>query len=352
VNPPNYQPDILRQMPGRALYISPEGRCFISRKYEILSSDDWGQSWRLDCCVPDSGWQSWASNFQPFSRLLRHNIQAFRILEDGSRLAVARNGIYRAASGETEMTRVFTYTRGSRPLNLCVDGPRAIFGEYGDDYSQTEVFLYVSEDYGVSWEKGFRFPRGDIRHVHNIIFDPRENHYWVLVGDFGRQPGIGVLSKDLKNIDWLIRGGYEARAVGAINMPDCLYYGTDSDRERNFIIRLEKQSGKLTKVLEIEGSSLYATSFGPVHVISSCVEPNPSCTSRECSLYVSSDGDRWDRILPHRKDMLSPVLFQFGCLVLPYSYYPKPRGMFSGQAVSGAHNKTTMLSFEHGSIEV
>jgi hypothetical protein len=280
------------------------------------------------------------------ARLLRYNIQAFRALGDGSRLAVARDGIYRAAAGETTMKKVFTYARGSRPLNFCCDGPRVIFGEYGDGFEESEVFLYVSEDFGQTWEVGYRFVSGDIRHVHNVLFDAFDNRYWVLVGDFDRQPGIGTMSRDMKKIEWLTRGSQESRAVGAIVTADCLYYGTDSDRERNYLVRLEKSSGKSAKLLEVEGSSLYAASFGPVHAISTCVEPNPACSSRECSLYISRDGDRWERTLPHRKDIFNPVLFQFGCLVLPYSQCDRARGMFSGQAVAGAHDLTTLLDFE------
>ena len=296
--------------------------------------------------MPPSGWKPWAAAVTPLARLLRYNIQAFQVLGDGSRLAVARDGIYRAAAGETVMVKTFSITRGSRPINLCADGSRAIFGEYGDGFGSSEVFLYVSEDFGQSWHVGYRFPRGDIRHVHNVLFDAAEDHYWVLVGDFDRQPGIGALSRDLKQIEWLTRGSIESCAVGAIITPDCLYYGMDSDRDRNFIIRLEKRTGKMSHLLEVEGSSLFATTFGSIHVISTCVEPNPACPSRECSLYVSRDADRWDRILPHRKDFLHPVLFQFGCLVLPYSKSDRSRGMFSGQAVAGAHDKTTLLDFE------
>jgi hypothetical protein len=346
----NLQPRIMRQTAGRALFIAADGACYIARKYDILASNDWGTTWRLDCRVPPSGWKPWVAAVRPFARLLRYNIQAFQVLEDGTRLAVARDGIYRAGPGEIEMTRVFAYTRGSRPINLCADGPRVLFGEYGDGFGDSEIFLYVSEDFGRSWQIAYRFPPRNIRHVHNVIFDARENHYWVLVGDFDSQPGIGALSKDLTHIDWLSRGNLELRAVGAIVTPECLYYGMDSDRERNFIIRLEKRTGKMTKLLEVEGSSLYAATFGQVHVISTCVEPNPACPAQECALYVSRDGDRWQRMLPHRKDSFNPWLFQFGCLVLPYSYCSQSRGMFSGQAVVGAHNKATLLDFSGSGI--
>jgi hypothetical protein len=343
-----HQPRITHQTAGRALFIAADGNCYIARKYDVFASIDDGATWRLDCRVPSSGWKSWAAAVPPFARLLRYYIQAFQVLDDGSRLAVARDGIYRAAATEIEMRKVFSYARGSRPLSFCTDGPRVLFGEYdgGQRFRGSEVFIYLSEDFGQSWQIGYRFPADDIRHVHNILYDAGENHYWVLVGDFDRQPGIGALSKDIRHIEWLTRGGQMSRAVGAIVAADALYYGTDSNQEKNFLIRLDKRSGKTEKLQEVEGSSLFAASFGPVYAISTCVEPNPACPSRECSLYVSRDGGRWDRILPHRKDFLPPMPFQFGCLVLPNSRDNRPRGMFSGQAVAGAHNRVSLLNFD------
>ncbi len=131
----------------------------------------------------------------------------------------------------------------------------------------------------------------------------------------------------------------------AIIKPDCLLYGTDSDMTRNYIIRLEKHSGKMTKLLEVEGSSLCAASFGPVMAISTCVEPNPCCPSKECSIYLSRDSDAWKRVMPHRKDRYQPFLFQYGTLVLPFACNKQPIGMFSGQAVIGGHNLVTLLNF-------
>jgi hypothetical protein len=339
-------PQILNQTRGRALFISPAGRCYISRKYEIFHSDDWGVSWQFDCRVPSSGWKSYVADSSLGARLLRYYIGALQVLDDGSRIAVARDGLYRAAPGEIQMSKTFAITRGSRPLHLAADGSRLLFGEYGDGFESTEVLVYVSEDSGGSWNVGYKFPVGDIRHVHNIIPDTWNNHYWIMVGDFDMQPGIGALSKDLRNIDWLTRGGQESRAVCPIINKDHLIYGTDSDHDANFILRLDKKTGKKTKLIQIEGSSLYAARFGTTAVVSTCVELNPACLSRECSLYVSHDDDAWTRIQPHKKDWHNYILFQFGTLVLPYARCDQPKGMFSGQAVVGAHDRVSLVTFD------
>lgn len=317
---------------GRALYIGPAGELYIARRYEIYRSDDWGTTWQLNCFVPKSGWKPLIAKSRLGARLLRYYIAAFQVLADGSRVAVARDGLYRAGPEEIRMSRVFRITRGSRPVNLAVDDSRVLFGEYGN-LDACEVFLYVSEDRGKTFDVGYRFPKGDIRHVHNILVDPHHDGYWVLVGDFGRQPGIASLSKDTQTLEWLNRGSQEYRAAAALVEPDCLIYGTDSDRERNFIVRLDKQSGQSNELLELEGSSLYAATFGPVRAISTCVEPNPTCQSRECSLYASWDGADWKQVLVHRKDPYHSKYFQFGTIVLPYAYHAQPRGMYSGQAI-------------------
>jgi hypothetical protein len=334
-----------RQTTGRALYIGQSGELYVARKYRIYRSNDWGATWQLDCFVPVSGWKPLVAKTRLGARLLRYDITAFRVLDDGSRVALARDGVYRAGPGEIRMSRVFHVTRGSRPLNLAVDGARVLFGEYGSGLESSRVRVYVSEDRGRSFHVGYQFPKGDIRHVHNVLVDPYQDNYWILTGDFDRQAGIAALSKDLQTLEWLKRGSQKYRAVGALIERDRLIYGTDSDRERNFIVSIDKQSGELNETCEVEGSSLYATTFGPVRVISTCVEPNPACPSRQCSLYASTDGAQWKYVVVHRKDRYHSNYFQFGTLVLPYAHNAEPRGMYSGQAVEDMDGKVSFIEF-------
>ena len=329
--------------PGRALYIGRNSELYIARKYGIYRSNDWGATWQLDCFVPTSGWKPLVAKAPLGARLLRYQIAAFHVLDDGSRIAVARDGVYRAGPDETRMSRVFRITRGSRPLNLAADGARVLFGEYGNGFESSEVFIYISEDAGRTFNVGFRFPAGDIRHVHSVLVDPHHDGYWVLVGDFDRQPGIGSLSKDMQTLEWLNRGSQEHRAVIALVEPDCLIYGTDSDCQQNSIVRIDKQSGKTHALLAVEGCSLYAATFGPVRVISTCALSDPISNSRECSIYASLDGADWKRIVVHRKDPYHSKFFQFGTIVLPYAYHTEPRGMYSGQAIQRMDDRVALL---------
>jgi hypothetical protein len=331
---------------GRALYIDAAGTLYVSRGYQIYRSNDWGNTWQLDCFVPSGGWEAWVARPRLGARLVRHCIQAFQVLPDGSRVAVARDGLYRAAAEETRMSRVFHVTRGSRPLVLSRDGQRLLFGEYGRHLERSEVFIYVSDDGGKTFEVGFRFPKGDIQHVHNVLVDPyRPDAYWVFVGDYGHSPGIGVLSKDLRTLDWVDRGCQECRVLSAIVEPDCLLFGTDTDREQNWILRMEKSSGKSHKLLEVDASSFYSAAFGPVRIIATSAEPNPVVRAPASALHASLDGDRWEPLVAVKKDRFNSYYFQFGTLVLPVAHHGQSRGIYSGQALKGFHDVIALIDF-------
>ncbi len=294
----------------------------------------------MDCRVPARGWKPLASEFAIAARLLRFNIQALQVLPDGSRVAVARDGIYRAEAGELEMHRTWTVTRGSRPINLSADGQRVFFGEYGGaEMDQVQVRIYCSEDGGRHFEIVHEFPKGDVHHIHNIVVDRYANHYWVLVGDHGRTPGIGALSRDCRQFDWVERGSQMVRAVNVLVRPDCLLYGSDSELEPNYIVRLDKTTGRWERVIPVDGSSLYAADFGGLGVITTCVEASLVNRGRHSSLYASVDGTNWIRQLSLRKDCFGTFWFQLGLIVLPSVQSRQPAcGMFSGQALVQNHD--------------
>lgn len=330
---------------GRALLIDRDGRFYVARKYRIFRSDDAGVTWTLDCQVPASGWKPVAATSALAARLLRFNIQAFQLLRDGTRIAVARDGIYRAAKGETRMTKAWPVTRGSRPITLSADGQRVFFGEYGGtEMDRVGVRVYLSEDGGRHFEPFYEFPKGDIHHIHNVVVDPYADHYWVLAGDHGRTPGIAALSRDGRHLDWLDRGHQMVRAVSVLPRPDCLLYGSDSEVEANHLIRLDKKTARWERLQPMEGSSLYAADVGGMAVISTSVEASAVNSARHCSLYGSHDDATWTRLASFDKDLWSPLL-QFGLVVLPVVQDPSvAHWMFSGQALTGHHDRVTLCA--------
>lgn len=344
------RPSVHAVTEGRAQYIGADGTLYISRGHAIHSSKDQGASWSVECFIPVSSWKVALTRFQPSARLLRYYIGGFRILSDGTRIAIARDGIYRAERGNLEMDRVFPIFSGSRPLNLTVDREdHILFGEYGPNRRRREIYLHVSADRGRTFEVAYQFRAGEIRHVHNVLYDVFMDKYWVFVGDYAHEPGIGLLSKDLSRLEWFARASQRARIVAAIIERDCLIFGTDSELEQNYIVHMDKATRQLRELIPIEGTSLFASRFGNVRLISSCVEPSAVNRSTTATLYASCDGLRWHPVRSFQKDFLPFVPFQFGTLVLPYSDFGRSLGMFSGQAVRELDNRVCVVSFHGGS---
>ena len=333
------------QAKGRALLIGQRGTLYVAKGYAVYRSDDGGGTWTLDCQIPGRTWQASVAKLNLAARLLRYNVQALQVLADGTRLAVARDGIYRAAPGEADMSRTWSVERGSRPINLAADGRRVLFGEYGGaEMDKVGVRIYCSEDGGRHFEIAHEFGRGEVHHIHNVVTDPFADYYWVLAGDHGRTAGIGVLEKKDWAFKWVERGNQMVRTVSVLPRPDCLIYGSDTELEHNYIVRLDKQTGRHEKIHPMEGSSLYAADFDGLSLISTCVEPSAVNRSRQSCLLASTDGANWRAVHALVKDRWNALLFQLGLIVLPYVQTTAPSfGMFSGQALEGNHDRVSIF---------
>lgn len=335
---------------GRPLLVRGSS-LYVALRDAVLRTDDQGRSWVRDCTLAVGPRARVLGRSRLLTRLLRLDIMALRVLADGARVAIARDGIYRAEPGEARMGRVLGFDAG-RPLNLAIDGQgRLVFGEYRSNPERGPIRIFASEDGGRSFAVKHEFAAGEIRHVHSITWDPYLQRCLVLTGDYGEECGIGVLGEDLHGVDWLARGGQRFRAASILVDEEHITYGTDSHVEENEIIRIEKASGRHEAVGRVEGSSLYAARFGPVRVISSAVEPSAVNTSREVALYLSADGERWTRALVGTKDRWHATYFQFGTFVLPHVDGDGAWGAFGGQAVAPFDGRTWIVSFDQEYIE-
>lgn len=118
------------------------------------------------------------------------------------------------------------------PSNITfTSDEKVLWGEYWGNPNLRAVRIFASHDKGRSYEPVWEFKPGEIKHVHNIVEDTHGDCYWVLVGDHFKQSGIGRLSKDLKQFDWLVKGEQKYRAVYVFPLADRLVYTTDSEKE-------------------------------------------------------------------------------------------------------------------------
>ena len=336
---------------GRAVRICRNGTLYACRGYDLVVSRDHSATWFPAGRLPCKTSRRLAARFRPAARLLRHEIRALGVLSGGGLIAASREGVYFSMPGKTEMKPATIEAGGQTPyppMTLTV-GPndRILWGEYNSKTAHgNPVRLYVSDDRGRTYRIARVFEGGSILHLHNLVYDAGLKKYRVLAGDHNHEPGIGLLDEDLSGFDWLVKGEQRYRAVEVFDFGDRLIYGIDSEKERNAIVSLDKRSGKVERLVELEGSVIYSARFGRWYAMSTTVEPSAVNPSRSASLWLSRDGDKWTQVYTAEKDGWEARYFQYGSIVLPRGESDDDTILFSGQALRGIDGRLIAAKFE------
>ena len=253
------------------------------------------------------------------ARLFRDGFHALAVLPSGVVVGAVPGAIVTASPDAPEFRCTHKVTRGTRPLHItAVPGGAVFWGEYFDNSARDEVRIYGSPDEGETWSPVYTFPKGAIRHVHNIVHDPWTNCLWVLTGDYGDECRILRAACDFSRMDTILQGNQQARAVAAVPMEDGLYFTTDTPLESNFVYRLGR-NGTLDRLATISSSSIYGCRVGQRLFFSTMVEPSEANRDRAVRVYagnVDSPG-QWQSMLNWEKDVWPMGLFQYGNALLP-----------------------------------
>jgi len=319
---PDRNPALLRaaHFPGlRALAWSGD-QLYAARGYELLRARILNAS--------DLTWQP-VAQFRPglrrrvsvrtrlTARLFRDGFHALAIHSSGSLIAAVPGAIITLRPGESEFRRTHAIILGIRPLHItAVPGGAAYWGEYFDNPTREEVHIYASTDAGATWNVAYTFPKGSIRHVHNIVHDPWEKCLWVLTGDYGDECRILRASCDFSRVDTVLQGNQQARAVALVPTEDGLYFSSDTPLEPNYIYRFDRQ-GTLSQLAPISSSSIYGCRVGDQVFFSTMVEPSKVNRDQNVRIYAGNMSHGWHPLLAWRKDRWPMGLFQYGNAFLP-----------------------------------
>jgi len=343
--------EILHRAPGRTVLMEPDGDVHLGRIYRVLRTQDTGRTWQPVARLPMSPWRRLASTSRLACRLLRQEVRALARLDGGTYVAANREGVFHSGPADPELRPSAVESGGSPvrpPMRLTVGpGGVVLWGEYTSARPARAIRLFASRDGGRSFECIHTLEAGSVLHVHNIVWDPHLEHYWVLAGDHDHEPGIGMLSADLLRFEWLVKGEQRYRAVVIFDFGDRLIYATDTEREPNGLIVFDKDTGKTERVRDFDGSCIYGCRFGGLYAITTTVEPGVN-HSPWASLWLSRDALHWKRAWRVRKDRWNPDLFQFGSLVLPAGSSRDETIFFSGQAVEGLDGRTLVARLAPG----
>jgi len=288
-----------------------------SRGMEVCRSQDGGKSWQEDGYVSTAGWRRVVDPFPLMRRMSRGGIFGIWPQSDGARICVGPKMILRAGAGSSEYRCVFSFPRGSRPLNLCQgkDG-RIYWGEYFLNLTRSApVRIFGSTNGGQEWEVVYTFPKGSVCHVHRIVYDPYEDALLVCTGDRDPEVGIWKTTDGFRNLKPLVQGTQRYRTTSLIVRPQSILYGTDDPVGKNYIISLDRRRGTVEPIQEIPGPVLYACQVGEYAVFATMVEKK----NHEITLWAGKENSF--RLVMHfrarKMNQLWRELVGYGTVILP-----------------------------------
>jgi hypothetical protein len=262
-------------------------------------------------------WRHGSAAMRLSSRLFRDGFHALAILPSGGIVGAVPGAIVTLRPGENEFRTTHAITRGTRPLHIAsVPSGTVYWGEYFDNAARDEVHIYASTDGGVTWNVAHTFPKGVIRHVHNIVYDTWGNCLWILTGDYGAECRILRASCDLTQVDVVLQGDQQARAVALVPAEDGLFFASDTPLESNFIYHMNRQGG-LRKLAGVSSSSIYGCRVRHNVFFSTMVEPSEVNADNHVRIYGSRNGEDWCDLQAWRKDHWPMSFFQYGNAFFP-----------------------------------
>jgi hypothetical protein len=306
----------LARFPGLRVLGWHAGALYAARGYEIARWTEAAPRWEPVGAFDPGGLLGCASRTRLGDRLVRGGCHALARIGDGGLVASFPKVIARKPAGEPRFRTVLAVPRGRRPLGIASTPDGWLFwGEYFPNAPRDAVRVFGSRG-GEHWQVVYTFPPGAIRHVHTITYDPYAGCLWVLTGDDGDECRILRVSPDWSSVETVLAGGQQARAVALVPREDAVYYASDTEREQNFIYRLDRRGG-VARLAPIAASSFYGCRAGGAVFFSTGVEPSRVNADRDAVLYGSADGARWDALVRWRHDGWHLRLFGYANIVLP-----------------------------------
>lgn len=315
---------------------------YASRGYDLLSARAPEFAWRTVGQYRPEWWRNLSSRNRLSYRLVRDGFHALAILPKGNIVAAVPGAIATLRMGESQFQISHRVHRGTRPLHITAtpDG-RVFWGEYFDNPQRHEVYIYASLDQGLTWQVAHVFPKGSIRHVHNILYDRWENCLWIFTGDYGKECRILRASLNFTTVDEVAGGNQQTRAVAAVVNQDGLYFASDTPLEQNHIYHLSRR-GRIQRLGALPSSSIYACKSRSGIFFSTMVEPSEVNSSRSITLFGSADRADWKSLAAWGKDSWPMKLFQYGNAFLPDGENTTDLLAASTIAVEGADLQTSI----------
>ncbi|WP_156092832.1 hypothetical protein [Rhodovibrio salinarum] len=219
-----------------------------------------------------------------------------------------------------------------------------VFGEYFSNHAREAVNVYRVRPGELNVEIVYRFPPGEIRHIHSINWDPYTERAFVATGDIGLECRIVAFDSDFKNFETIGSGTEAWRAISLEFSPDSIYFGTDAEYEQNYIYRYDRKSRDTHVLSKVNGPIFFSAALNSGWVFASVAEMCPSqCTPNAALYYVDAITNFVSPVIKFEKDCLPKKYFQFGMLKLPLLESPVNTLPVTGMAVRGVRATMALI---------
>lgn len=275
-----------------------------------------------------------ASRWRHLRRLGRLDVRELIQLPGGGLLGIVQKQVISIARDRGEVRTVFRVTDGGRPKGFALTPSGQVFvGEYWGNPRRQALRIWTCSGSGQSWELAYTLPAGSAKHIHSIIWDQHRQGLWVLTGDADGECALLFTADEFKHVTEVVRGGQLYRACHLFCLPEGLYYGTDTEREKNWVIHLDVDRARAHKIQALPGSCIHAAQMAGKYFISTAVEPSKINAYRKTVLWSSSDLHNWCALVEFEKDWWPGEYFGFGRIILPRVQGESPNVVFSTIAV-------------------
>ena len=279
------------------------------------------------------------SHVRLLERLFRIEVRAVAKLPDNNALLSFNGALYHLDVKKGLLTEELRFRNGMRdPLGLTriegIDGfdDCTVFGEYIPNRERShDIALYMRKDKTGQWEQCYLFENGQVKHVHNIVADRKNQKVYVLTGDYDEESGVWEARKNFADLTPVLTGSQQYRAVRMFPVNKSLIYATDSALEQNKVFLARADDGGsfiLRELCELSGSCIYAAETKSYLVFATTVEPDerlhgmkllfsckpgPSIKDDKARLVSINKNDLTSKVLLEcKKDRLPYILFQYG----------------------------------------
>lgn len=324
---------------GVALYV--KGNCiFLSKGYTLYKF------------YPETGKQEFfaklndnknalKARFKLTRRLFRAEIRHLYHFQNDTWMCIAKKAIFRYNATSGLLEKCCDIEKGSRPMCLCQANDGTIYyGEYCYNPDKKPMRIIQSKDNGNTWNVAYTFGQGEINHIHSLFQDPYSEKVWVATGDDDEACMFGYTEDGFKTFVRKFEGKQQYRLCAPLFTEKEIIFATDSQYAQNVICSIDRETGEIKDLCEIQGSGIYAAQNGNLMMVSTTVEPSTVNLDRSSHLWYSFDGRNWKELISFKKDCLKDTYFQFGSIRFPNYEGDCPWLAFNGRALEKIDQKT------------